>query len=65
MDNNCKMKFTSADMRLITTLQGVLSDIEKSTLDAKGKEKLKRYRFQLHDIRVKMISVNQDMHFAF
>lgn len=60
-----KMKFSSSDVKLLQVLQGVLSDIEQSTFDKDAKEKLKRQRMQLHTVIVKMMSVNQDMHFAF
>lgn len=63
--NDWKQKFSTSDMRLCSKLESILKDIENHTVDQAGKNKIKSYRMQLHEIRVKMVSVNQDMHFAF
>jgi hypothetical protein len=60
-----KMKFSSSDIKLMQIMQGILSSIENDTIDKDAKAKVKRYRMQCHEVMIKMLSVNQDMHFAF
>lgn len=63
--NEWKTKFSKSDIALISKLMIVLSDIEKSTIDPHKKQELVGMRMQGHSILIKMMTVNQDMHFAF
>lgn len=63
--NEWKTKFSKSDIALISKLMIVLSDIEKSTVDPHKKQELVGMRMQSHSILIKMMTVNQDMHFAF